>query len=158
MLVSAGCGGTEQAAVEEGSAKDSASAAKAGVGDTLTLKGTSYKVTKVRTASAVSDSFMSEKADGVFVIVDVTLKNRENEPATISSTTVRLKGGNGKEYTTSTDASFVVDNALILEEIQPDVAKKVVAVYDIPKKAVKGAKLLVEDFWSSSTGMINLGL
>lgn len=159
MIPLAGCGTTEEASVKQGgNGAGSTSGEKAGVGDTLTLKGTSYKVTRVRTAASVGSTYAQEKANGVFVIVHVTLKNKKDEPATIASETVRLKGGNGKEYTTSTDASFVVEDALILEEIQPDVAKKAVAVYDIPKKAVKGAQLLVEDFWSDSSGTIDLGL
>lgn len=64
-----------------------------------------------------------------------------------------------KEYTTDFDAAIAFDNPLLLaEEIQPDLAKKVVAVYDVPKKAVEGAQLLVKDFWTDSAGEIDLGL
>ena len=103
------------------------------VGDTLTLKGTAYKVTKVRTTAKVGSDFAEVNADGVFVVVNLTLTNTKDEPATILEDLVRLKGGNGKEYTTDLDAAFAVDNPLVIaEEIQPDLSKKVVAVYDVP--------------------------
>lgn len=146
-------GTTTQPTVEE------SAAAAAGVGDTLTLEGTSYTVTDAVTAKKVGEEFTEVEADGVFVIVKLTLENQKDEPATIVEDLVRLQGGNGKEYTTDFDAAIAFDNPLLLaEEIQPELAKKVVAVYDVPKKAVKGAKLLVKDFWTDSTGEIDLGL
>ena len=100
-----------------------------------------------------------EGRTGVFVVVELTLTNEKDEPATILEDNVRLLGGNGKEYTTDLDAALAFDNPLVIaEEIQPDLSKDVVAVYDVPKRAVKGAKLLVKDFWTDSTGEIDLGL
>jgi Domain of unknown function (DUF4352) len=131
----------------------------ANVGDKLTLKGTSYTVTKARTAQAVGGEFTREQADGIFVIVDLTLTNEKDEPATILEDAVRLVGGNGNEYTVDSDTIGAFENALILaEEIQPDLSRKVVAVYDVPQAAVSGAKLQVKDLFSDSKGEINLGL
>jgi uncharacterized protein DUF4352 len=131
----------------------------ANVGDNVSLKGTSYKVTKVSTAKAVGGQFTRVKADGTFVIVQLTLKNEKDEPRTILEDAVRLIGGNGSEYTVDTDTLGVFENALvILETIQPGLAKKVVAVYDVPPGAVSGSKLQVKDLFSDSKGEINLGL
>jgi Domain of unknown function (DUF4352) len=69
------------------------------VGDTLTLEGTAYKVTRVSTARAVGGQYTKTKADGKFVVVNLTLTNKKDEPATILEDAVRLVGGNGKEYT-----------------------------------------------------------
>ena len=126
--------------------EDSQSVAK--VGDTLTLKGTAYKVTKVRTTAKVGSDFTEVNADGVFVVVNLTLTNTKDEPATILEDLVRLKGGNGKEYTTDLDAAFAVDNPLVLaEEIQPDLSKKIVAVYDVPRAPSREPR-----FWSRTSG------
>jgi hypothetical protein len=144
--VTKGNGGTKEAAV-------------ANVGDNVSLKGTSYKVTKVSTAKAVGDQFTRVTADGKFVIVYLTLTNEKNEPKTILEDAVRLIGGNGSEYTVDTDTLGAFDNALILlETIQPGLAKKVVAVYDVPPGAVSGSKLQVKDLFSDSKGEIDLGL
>jgi len=124
----------------------------------VTLKGTTYKVTKVRTAGAVGESFTRTQANGQFVLVNISLTNRKDEPATILSENLKLIGGNGKQYTTSDDALLSVDKPLLLEEIQPDNTEKGTLVYDLPGKAVKGATLRVEDLFSDSTAEIELGL
>ena len=129
----------------------------AAVGDTVELKGTEYTVTKVERAATVGGEFNKSTADGEYVIVYFTLKNLKDEPATILSDAVRLVGSNGKEYTTDTDTIGAFDNQFILEEIQPDLEKDVVAVYDIPPDAISGSKLQVKDLFSDSKGEIDLG-
>lgn len=161
-IVALSGGGDEDATVTPGSGSENGEATDEGktaaVGDTVELKGTAYKVTRARTAQEVGGEFNKAQADGTFVIVDLTLTNLKDEPATILGDAVRLVGGNGKEYTTDDDAIFAVDNPLILQEIQPDLSQKVVAVYDIPPGAVSGAKLQVKDLFSDSRGEIDLGL
>lgn len=133
--------------------------ATAAVGDNLSLKGTTYRVTKAETASSVGGQYTGAKANGIFVIVDLTLTNEEDEPATIVEDNLRLIGGNGDQYTTSDDAILAFPNqTLLLEEIQPGVSEDGKLVFDIPQDAVNGAKLQVEDLFSGSTGEIDLGL
>ena len=160
-----GCGettGSGEPEVEKGSKSKKGggkSRPDAEVGDTLTLKGTSYKVQKVTTASKLGDQYTEVKADGRFVIVKFTLTNKKDEPATILEDNVRFIGGNGKQYTTDTDTLGQFDNGFFaLEEIQPDVSRKVVAVYDVPRKAIKRSTLQVSDLFSDAKGTIELGL
>ena len=134
-------------------------ASTARVGDKLTLKGTTYQVTSASTAKSVGDQYLGEEASGVFVLIDLNLTNKKKEPATISDSNIRLIGGNGSEYSQATDASFVLNDPIIFfEEIQPGITQSGQLIYDVPPKALKGAYLQVEDFWSSSTGDIKLGL
>jgi hypothetical protein len=130
-----------------------------GVGDRLSLEGTSYIVTAATTAQAVGGEFTREEADGIFVVVNLTLTNEKDDPRTILADAVRIIGGNGSEYTVDTEACISVENSFcLLEEIQPDLPKKLVAVYDIPPSAVSGAKLQASDLFSDEKGEINLGL
>jgi hypothetical protein len=59
------------------------------VGDTLTLKGTAYKVTKVRTTTKVGSDFAEVNADGVFVVVNLTLTDVPQ--AGVAGTTLLVK-------------------------------------------------------------------
>ena len=161
--VAVGCGEAFEA--EEPQVKKKGGGADSGaevaeVGDKLSLKGTTYKVTGATTAGSVGDGFLEEQADGEFVIVELSLTNDKDEPATIFGDNLRLLGGNDKEYSVSTEASIAVggDAVLLLEEIQPEVTKKGTLIYDVPKKAVSGSRLQVEDLFSGSTGEIDLGL
>lgn len=132
----------------------------ASVGDNLTLTETTYRVTDVRTASSLGDQSIGTgvTANGVFVIANVELTNRKDEPATILGDALRLISSNGKSYSTSDDALLAVNDQFILEEIQPDVTERGTLVYDVPQSAVSGSKLQVKDLFSDSTGQINLGL
>lgn len=137
----------------------SSEAETAEVGDTVSLKGTAYKVNSVETAASLGSSFTKTEASGEFVIVDITLTNEESEPATILEDNLRLIGGNGSQYTTSTDAALAVKDAfVILEEIQPGLDQTGKLIYDVPKDAVSGSVLQVQDLFSDSTGEIDLGL
>jgi hypothetical protein len=50
-----------------------------------------------------------------------------------------MVGGNGQDYTVDTDAAITFDNPLlVLTDIQTDLSRKIVSVYDVPPKAVKG--------------------
>lgn len=160
------CAVPEEPSVEKGDGRGGESRGGGGggtktasVGDKLTLKGTTYRVTRVRTAKSLGDSFTKEKANGKFVVVKLSLTNRKDEPATIAEDNIRLIGGNGKNYSVSDDALFAVDDqSFLLEEIQPDNTESGTLVYDVPTRAVSGSKLQVEDFFSESKGRIDLGL
>jgi len=161
ILGATGCSATtEEPTVESatGGAAVKGKSKVARVGDKVTLKGTTYRVTKVRTSQSIGKDFMKEQANGRFVVIKLQLTNRKDEPAMIISENLRLIGGNGKNYSTSDDALFAVDKPLLLEEIQPDNTEKGTLVYDVPKGAVKGAALRVEDLFSDSKASIDLGL
>lgn len=131
----------------------------ANVGDKLSLKGTTYQVTKVETASSVGDQYTGAQANGVFVIVDLKLTNEKDEPATIFEDNLRLIDAKGNSYSTSDDALLAFANqTFLLEEIQPGLTESGKLVYDVPENALKGAKLQVRDLFSDSTGEIKLGL
>lgn len=153
----------QDAPAEEETAGDEAAKQEADnvaeVGESLSLKGTSYRVESVTTRQTVGSDFTSVTADGVFVVVTLTLTNEKNDPRTILADNVRLVGGNGNEYSTDSEACLAFENSLcILQEIQPDLPKSVVAVYDIPASAVAGAKLRAKDLFSNDYGEIELGL
>lgn len=152
---------TEDPTVKKGDgANDVAGDAEtATVGDTLSLKGTAYTVNSVETTSTVGSGFTKTEANGEFIVIDLTLKNEEDEPATILEDNLKLIGGNGSQYSTSTDASLAVNDAFVLlEEIQPGLKQQGKLIYDVPRSAVSGSVLQVEDLFSDSTGQIDLGL
>ncbi len=138
---------------------DDANEAKAvKVNEPLSLTGTTYTVTGVRTAQSLGESFARVDANGTFVIVDVTLVNEKDEPATIMSDALRLIGSNGASYSTSDDALLAVDDQFLLEEIQPGLTERGTLVYDLPPSALNGAHLEMSDLFSDAKGRVKLGL
>ena len=160
-------GGGDKPQVEKNAKKKSGSGKgskpdrpDAKVGDRVTLKGTSYLVSNVKTARVIGDPELGgARANGRFVIVSLELTNRKNEPKTIAADSVRLIGGNGNQYSVSTDVLSGVEKPLVIvEDIQPQSPEEVTAVYDVPRGALKGSQLQVEDIFSDAKGTIDLGL
>jgi hypothetical protein len=120
--------------------------ATASLGEPLSLKRTTYKVTDVRTTPSTN---------GIFVIVDVELTNKTKEPATLMTKLPTLVGGNGTAHSTSGDA---LHDHFLRGQIQPGASNRDSLVYDLSPSSVKGAELRVEDLFSDDKGRIPLGL
>ncbi len=130
-----------------------------GLNEDLFLTGTTYKVTSVRTAKALGDGYTRVEANGTFLVLNVSLTNGKNKPATILSNALQVIGNNGSSYSTSDDAWLAVsDQLILLEEIQPGLTESGTLVYDLPSDAVAGAQLEVRDLFSSAKGRVKLGL
>jgi len=172
VLISAlnggGDGGPEK--VDNGSSSNSTSDDnKAGsksnpikVGETVKLEGTQYTVKSAKTASEVGGEFLKEKADGVYVIVELTIENKKNETKTFFEDAAKFIGSNDKKYSTDNDGTFAAigddGEPLFLEDMQPDVPKSGILVFDVPKDAAKGGVLEVSDLYGRGEAYIDLGL
>ena len=128
------------------------------VGDTVKLEGTQYTVKSARRSPMVGSEFFKETANGVYVIVELTIENKKNETKTFVSEAAKFISPNGKKYTTDDDGSIAADEPLILEDMQPDVPKTGKLVYDIPKGTAKGGLLEVSDLFGGGEAYIDLGL
>jgi uncharacterized protein DUF4352 len=129
------------------------------VGDTLSFKGTAYKVTRVRTSTRIGDRYLGGRTSGLFVIVSITFTDLKNRPSTILADNIRIRSRNGATYSVTDKAFAVYDNGLtILENLQPHLPDRVVAVYELPRNAVGGAQLQVRDMYSGTTAAIGLGV
>lgn len=127
------------------------------VGETVELAGTRYTVKKVSTASKVGGEF-GTKADGVFVVVTLTIENMKNETKTFSDSAAKLIAADGTQYSTDDDGSIYADKPLILEDMQPQLPKTGVLVFDVPPAKAAGATLKVSDLFGEGDAYVNLGL
>jgi hypothetical protein len=156
LIAFPGCAELEEAASD---ATNSGGTKMGHVGDTVKNAGTSYKVTKVRTAKTLGDpEFLGERANGKFVIVNLAITNHKNETKTFTSSTAKLKTRDGNEYETSTDAEMSLKKSLMLEEIQPDLTTRGQLGFDVPESKLHGAKLIIEDIWGNGKVKVKLGL
>ncbi|WP_017933588.1 DUF4352 domain-containing protein [Nocardioides sp. Iso805N] len=127
------------------------------VGETVELAGTRYTVKKAATASSVGGDY-GAKADGIFVVVTLTIENMKDETKTFSESAAKLITADGKEYATDDDGSIFSDKPLILEDMQPELPKTGVLVFDVPPGKVAGAKLKVSDLFGHGDAYVDLGL
>ena len=168
VIAVATSGGDSDADPEKVSGGDSSKAAdtnKAGtksnpikVGETVKLEGTQYTVKSAKTSAEVGSEYFKETAGGIYVIVEMTIENKKDETKTFSESAAKFVGGNGKTYSTDDDGSIAADEPLILEDMQPDVPKTGLLVYDVPKNATSGGVLKVSDLFGGGDAFIDLGL
>lgn len=132
------------------------------VGETVKLKGTQYTVKSAKTAASVGGEFMNEKANGIYVIVKLTIENKKDETKTFSDNATKFIGKNGKKYSTDSDGTFAAisdgGKPLLFEDMQPDLPKTGLLVFDVPKKLTSGGMLEVSDLFGGGEAYIDLGL
>lgn len=132
------------------------------VGETFSLKGTSYTVESAETAATLGDQFFEETAGGVYVVVELTIENTRDETRTFLADSAKFIGSNGKSYSTDSDGTFAAigsdGEALIFEEMQPDLAKTGLLVFDVPEELAAGGTLEVSDLFGRGEGYMKLGL
>lgn len=120
--------------------EESPSSSSAAVRTPVELNTIAYTVTRVRTAKArrYVAAGSSVKAQGIFVIVDIRLRNVGDEPVELGGAIPRLLGGNDKTYT-GRPAEIIYSN------LQPEFVERHAVVFDVGREAVSGARLALED-------------
>lgn len=133
----------------------------AAIGQAVTLAGTQYTVMKATKQASVGGEYASQKAGGIYVVVTLKIENKKDETKTFAQDAAKLVGGNGKTYSTDTDGTIAAagnDQPLIYVDMQPDVPKTGVLVFDVPPTATKGALLKVSDLFGAGDAYVDLGL
>jgi len=155
-------GGNDDKATKDEAPKAGTKGNPIAVGQTVKLEGTQYTVGSVKTASTVGSQYFSEAAGGIYVIVDLTIENTKNETKTFFDSAAHFIGSNNKSYDTDSDGTFAAmgddGETLIFEEMQPDVPKTGILVFDVPKDAMAGGLLEVSDLFGRGDAYIDLGL
>lgn len=132
------------------------------VGETVELEGTQYTVDSAKTQGSVGNEFFKEEAGGVYVVVAITIQNTKDETKTFLDSAAVFVGSNGKKYSTDTDGTIAASGddgeTLIFEDMQPDVPKSGILVFDVPEAAVEGGQLEVSDLFGRGEAYVDLGL
>jgi hypothetical protein len=126
------------------------------VGQTIELEGTQYTVTGASTQGKIGGAF-GEKADGTFVVVDLTIENKKDETKTFMDEAATFVASDGTQYEGS-DAAIYLENSLWLQDMQPDLPIDGQLVFDVPPSKVAGGILMVEDLFGGGEANIALGL
>lgn len=132
------------------------------IGQTISLEGTKYTVKQAHASTAVGGQFMRERADGVFVVVTLTIENTKDETKTFSDAAAKFVTKDGNSYSTDSDGTVAVmgnnEEPLWLADMQPDLPKTGKLVFDVPPVKVKGGSLEVSDLFGGGEAYIALGL
>jgi len=110
------------------------------LGDTIQAGDFKWKIIRVSTAKQIGQdimgTFFGEKADGVFVILDVEVENTGDSAKYLTDSYVKLVDSQSREFSPNTAAALYLKpegSALIFEQVNPGITKKGKIVYDVPE-------------------------
>jgi len=111
-----------------------------GIGDSLVAGDFTWKITDVSTTTEIGqnigDTFIGEKANGVFVILSVEVKNTGKSAKYLSDSYIKLIDDQNREFSASTAAAIYMQpqgSALMFEQLNPGITKNGKVVFDVPQ-------------------------
>lgn len=122
----------------------------AGVGDAVRDGKFEFTVTEVETGvSEVGDEFLSEQAQGQFVLVHMTVSNIGDEAQMLDGSNQTLVDDQGREHSANGSAAIYLDGSqTFLNDINPGNSVEGIVVFDIPADAQPAAIELHDSMFS----------
>ena len=125
------------------------------IGDRVVVKDIAYTVNSAHTQSSVGSQNFGNTADGIFVIVDLTIENVGTESKDISSSFFKILDSNNRVFESDNEAWVYLDDNILFKQIQPGLPTKGQAIFDVPKNTnvflqVSGS------IWDTETVVISL--
>ncbi len=133
----------------------------ANIGTPLKVEDVEFTVNGISTASNVGGQFGVD-AQGVFLLVDVTVKNLGKEAITTDSSFFKLLVEDMEFEADSTATIYAGDNPnanFFLESINPTLSLTGTVVFDVSQSVVDSSDLLLQvqtGIWGTETGVISL--
>ncbi|MCO7177055.1 DUF4352 domain-containing protein [Sporolactobacillus kofuensis] len=137
-----------------------------GIGDKIKVGDMEYTILSKKTATQVGPSALPDKANGKFIVIELSLKNNGNEKVTVDSSFFKLKRGS-KTYEAAADASMSanqgedgnIDNSFFMQDLNPDSEMKGKVVFDVAPEVANAKDLVLQvqtGSWGTQTGNVNL--
>lgn len=103
-----------------------------------TLEG--YTITD-KIGDYIFDTFNGETADGVFIVLDVTIENIGKESETLWDVPITIMDNQGRTYKRDNSAEFYLEDSFNFNQINPGLPKSGKIVFDVPED-IKGGFLI----------------
>ena len=109
------------------------------IGDSIQAGDFTWKITKSSTATEIGEdlagTFFGEKADGIFIILDVEVENTGKSAKYLMDSYLKLVDEQGREFSPNSVAAIYLKpqgSALMFEQVNPGITKKGKIVFDVP--------------------------
>ena len=124
------------------------------VGTPVQIGNFAYQVNDFSFRKSIGNEFMRETADGIYLLVDLSIKNIDDESHTLDNSLFSITDLNGNKYEYSTNASTALEmsgyKTLFLKQCQPNIVTRGVLVFEVPQKD-KYYLHLVGSFWGTKS-------
>ena len=109
------------------------------IGDSIQAGDFTWKITKSSTTTEIGEdlagTFFGEKADGIFIILDVEVENTGKSAKYLMDSYLKLVDDQGREFSPNSVAAIYLKpqgSALMFEQVNPGIIKKGKIVFDVP--------------------------
>lgn len=104
------------------------------MGESFVVNDIEYTVNNVRTTSVLQSPISPSEADGVYIIVDLTMTNVGDEATRISNSDITLVDGQGRVHETSSDGMFTYEDTIGIlgEQANPGITHEGAVIFDVP--------------------------
>jgi len=124
------------------------------IGEKVRDEGYQFTVTKVTCGvKRVGSSYLGEKAQGQFCLVNMRVKNISKEPINFSDENQALVDTKGREYSPDDEAWIYIDDSDPFAEINPGNTLRTTVPFDVSKHARPDYLLLKAGVWGFSDGV-----
>ena len=119
------------------------------IGDEIQAGDFKWKITKFSTTTEIGQeiagTFLGERADGIFIIIDVEIENTGKSAKYLTDSYLKLIDEKNREFSPNSVAAIYLKpqgSALMFEQINPGIIKKGKIVFDVPQ-GIKVANLRI---------------
>lgn len=132
---------------------------KSSVGKPVEVGNFRYVVDKFYFRKSLGNEFYSEVADGIYLVVNLSITNISAETRTLDGSLFSVTDNNGVKYEYSVNGStaFEMDGGktLFLKECHPNITTRGSLIFEVPQQA-EYYLYLVGGYWSSKSVVIPL--
>ena len=131
------------------------------IGDVFYVGKLKYQVNKVEFTKKIENLLTSKLADGIYLIVYLTVINNSRESVSLMSSKFKVLDSENNEFETSQDAISILflnekDKAFILKDIPPKIPKELIIPFEVPSSNDVYKLKVSGSFWSDETSFITL--
>ena len=123
---------SESAPAEEGAGSTADPAAAASDGASAATESATLTVVSTERTQRLQDSVFEETTTDEFFVMHIEYVNTSDAEQTIWDSDFVLVDATGKEYSVSDDAFWAVENAIIIEDVNPDLTLQGTLVFEVP--------------------------
>ena len=118
-----------------------------------------YTIQSVSFRKSIGDEYFGETADGIYMLVNLSIRNISDETRTLDGSLFAVTDVNGTKYEFSTEASTALEmsgkKTLFLKECQPNITTKGCLVFEVPEKGEYYLHL-IGSFWGVESVLVLL--
>lgn len=110
------------------------------IGDQIDFGEFFVRVDNVEFLERIGNNYLNLEADGVFLLLDLTITNHKNYPVTLYSSFFELKDDESNTYKIAVNVltylGLMKRKTMIIEEISPKIPKKISFIFEVPNRSI----------------------